>query len=86
MTDMIARDQLRAFIERIERLSDERDTITTDIKDVYSEATSSGFDAKILRKVIAIRKQDKDDLAEQEAILDSYLSALGMLPDQGDDE
>ena len=75
----VARDQLRAFIERIERLEEEKKTIADDIKDVYGEAKGTGFDAKILRKVIQIRKQDKDERMEQEAILDTYLQALGML-------
>ncbi|MDW9699085.1 DUF2312 domain-containing protein [Sinorhizobium meliloti] len=75
----IARDQLRAFIERIERLEEEKKSIADDIKDVYGEAKSMGFDAKILRKVISIRKQDADERAEQEAILDTYLQALGMI-------
>ncbi|WP_457660872.1 DUF2312 domain-containing protein [Sinorhizobium medicae] len=75
----IARDQLRAFIERIERLEEEKKTIAEDIKDVYGEAKSMGFDAKILRKVISIRKQDADERAEQEAILHTYLQALGMI-------
>jgi uncharacterized protein (UPF0335 family) len=75
----IARDQLRAFIERIERLEEEKKTIADDIKDVYGEAKSMDFDAKILRKVISIRKQDADERAEQEAILDTYLHALGMI-------
>lgn len=60
----IARDQLRAFIERIERLEEEKKTIADDIKDVYGEAKSMGFDAKILRKVISIRKQDADERME----------------------
>ncbi|WEX89212.1 DUF2312 domain-containing protein [Sinorhizobium garamanticum] len=76
----VARDQLRAFIERIERLEEEKKTIADDIKDVYGEAKAMGFDAKILRKVISIRKQDHDERMEQEAILDTYLQALGMVP------
>ena len=75
----VARDQLRSFIERIERLEEEKKTIADDIKDVYGEAKSTGFDSKILKKVIAIRKQDKDERMEQEAILDTYLAALGMI-------
>ncbi|EHK78046.1 hypothetical protein SM0020_10220 [Sinorhizobium meliloti CCNWSX0020] len=75
----IARDPLRAFIERIERLEEEKKSIADDIKDVYGEAKSMGFDTKILRKVISIRKQDADERAEQEAILDTYLHALGMI-------
>jgi uncharacterized protein (UPF0335 family) len=75
----VARDQLRSFIERIERLEEEKKTIADDIKDVYGEAKGMGFDAKILKKVIAIRKMDRDERAEQEAILDTYLAALGMI-------
>ena len=75
----VARDQLRSFIERIERLEEEKKTIADDIKDVYGEAKSTGFDSKILKKVIAIRKQDKDERMEQEAILETYLAALGMI-------
>lgn len=78
----IARDQLRAFIERIERLEEEKKTISEDIKDVYGEAKSMGFDTKILREVIRIRKQDADERMEQQAILDMYLIALGMAPEQ----
>jgi len=75
----VARDQLRSFIERIERLEEEKKTISDDIKDVYGEAKGTGFDTKILKKVIALRKQDKDERMEQEAILDTYLAALGMI-------
>ena len=75
----VARDQLRAFIERIERLEEEKKTIADDIKDVYGEAKGVGYDTTILRKVIQIRKQDKDERMEQEAILDTYLQALGMV-------
>ncbi|MCA1490113.1 DUF2312 domain-containing protein [Ensifer sp. NBAIM29] len=75
-----ARSQLKAFIERIERLEEEKKTIAEDIKDVYGEAKSMGFDTKILRKVISIRKQDQDERMEQDAILDTYLQALGMIP------
>lgn len=76
----VARDQLRSFVERIERLEEEKKTIADDIKDVYGEAKSMGFDTKVLRKVVAIRKQDQNDRLEQEAILDTYLHALGMAP------
>jgi uncharacterized protein (UPF0335 family) len=90
MTDAhgVARDQLRAFIERIERLEEEKKTIADDIKDIYGEAKGCGFDTKILREVIKIRKQDRDERAEREAILDSYLAALGMIdqPSFFDDE
>lgn len=77
----IAKDQLRAFIERIERLEEEKKAIGDDIKEVYSEAKGSGFDTKIMRQVVRIRKQDRNDRAEQEAILDLYLHALGMADD-----
>lgn len=76
---MVARDQLRSLIERIERLEEEKQTIADDIKNVYGEAKANGFDQKILKKVIAIRKQDRSDRMEEEAILDAYLTALGML-------
>lgn len=76
----VARDQLRAFVERIERLLEEKQTIADDIKDVFAEAKGTGFDVKILKKVIAIRKQDADERLEQEAVLDTYLAALGLLP------
>ena len=77
----VARDQLRAFIERIERLEEEKKTIADDIKDVYGEAKGTGFNVKALRKLIAIRKLDPDAWREQSAILDTYLHALGMLPE-----
>lgn len=75
-----ARDQLRSYVERIERLEEEKKSISDDIKDVYGEAKAMGYDTKVLRKVIAIRKQDQNDRMEQEAILDTYLHALGMAP------
>jgi uncharacterized protein (UPF0335 family) len=77
----VARDQLRAFIERIERLEEEKKTIADDIKDVYAEAKGTGFDTKVLRKVVSIRKQDQNERMEQEAVLDLYLHALGMAPE-----
>lgn len=78
---MVAKDQLRAFVERIERLEEEKKTIVEDIKDIFAEAGAVGFDKKILRKVIALRKKDEHERMEEEAILDSYLSALGMQRD-----
>ena len=80
----VARDQLRAFIERIERLEEEKKTIADDIKDVYGEAKGTGFDTKILRKVISLRKKDAAEREEEESMLDVYLAALGMIP--GDSE
>lgn len=76
----VASEQLRAFIERIERMEEEKKTITDDIKEIYAEAKGNGFDTKILRKVISIRKQDMNERLEQEAVLDTYLHALGMAP------
>ncbi|WP_152048064.1 DUF2312 domain-containing protein [Aureimonas psammosilenae] len=74
----VAQDQLKSFVERIERLEEEKKTISDDIKDVYAEAKGNGFDTKVLRKVIAIRKQDQNERAEMDAVLDLYLQALGM--------
>ena len=73
-----AKDHLRSFIERIERLEEEKAALTADIREVYSEAKGTGFDTKIMRQVLRIRKLDTADRQEQEAILDLYLSALGM--------
>jgi uncharacterized protein (UPF0335 family) len=75
----VARDQLRAFVERIERLEEEKKTISDDIKDVYGEAKGMGFDTAALRKVVALRKKDEQERMEEEAILDTYLHALGMI-------
>lgn len=77
----VARDQLRSIVERIERLEEEKKVIADDIKDVYGEAKANGYDVKVLRKVIAIRKQDQNERLEQEAVLDTYLHALGMAPE-----
>jgi uncharacterized protein (UPF0335 family) len=74
-----AADQLKSFVERIERLEEEKQTIQDDIKDVYAEAKGTGFDVKILRQVIRLRKQDKSEREEQEAVLELYLQALGMM-------
>lgn len=74
----VASDQLRAFVERIERLEEERKVIADDVKDVYAEAKGTGFDVKVLRKVIALRKRDASERQEEEAILDLYMHALGM--------
>lgn len=70
--------QLKAFIERVERLEEEKKQISEDIKDVYSEAKANGFDVKILRKIISLRRQDADERREQEELLETYLRALGM--------
>lgn len=75
----VARDQLRAFVERIERLEEEKQTVADDIKDVYSELKGVGFDAKIVREIVKLRKQDADARAEHDAVLDTYKQALGMV-------
>ena len=77
-SDSVAQDQIKAFIERIERLEEEKASIAGDIKEVYAEAKGNGFDTKVLRKVVAIRKQDHAERMEQEALLELYLTALGM--------
>jgi len=71
-------DRLRLLIERVERLEEEKKGIADDIKDVYGEAKAVGYDVKIMRKVIALRKMNPDDRAEMEAILDLYKAALGL--------
>jgi len=73
----VAADRLRSFIERVERLEEEKSTIMEDMKEVYAEAKGEGYDTKTLRQVIRIRKMDRADRQEQEALLDLYLSALG---------
>jgi uncharacterized protein (UPF0335 family) len=71
--------QLRSIVERIERLEEAKKTISDDVKDVYAEAKSVGYDVKVLREVIAMRRQDPNDRAEQETILETYLHALNMI-------
>lgn len=75
----IAADALKSFIERIERLEEEKKALADDIKDIYAEAKSTGFDAKIMRQVIRLRKMDENDRQEQEALLDVYTHAIGMI-------
>lgn len=74
-----AKDQLKSTVERIERLEEEKRAISEDITEIYKEAKGNGFDSKIIRQVVRLRKQDKAEREEQAAILDLYLSALGML-------
>ena len=71
-------DKLKGFIERLERLSDEKNNINFDIKEVFSEAKSSGYDTTIMRKILALRKMDIDERLEQEALLKTYKNALGI--------
>ena len=77
----IAGERLKSLIERIERLEEEKRVLGEDIKEVYAEAKGTGFDPKIMRQIIRIRKRDKDELDEEETLLDVYKRALGMLPD-----
>jgi uncharacterized protein (UPF0335 family) len=76
---LIAKDHLKAFVERIERLEEEKKAIADDIRDVYAEAKGNGFDIKAMRTIVRLRKQDKDERAEQETILQTYMLALGMI-------
>jgi uncharacterized protein (UPF0335 family) len=76
-TNTVNANHLRAFIERIERLEEEKRAIADDIKEVYAEAKGTGYDIKIMRKIISLRRQDRDKRREEEEILDLYLSALG---------
>ena len=81
MTDVggIAQDVLRSFIERVERLETEKTALTDDIKDVYSSAKNSGFDVKILREIVKMRKMEDHERQEQEALIDLYAHAIGMV-------
>jgi uncharacterized protein (UPF0335 family) len=74
----IAADRLRSLVERIERLEEERKALAGDIKDIYGEAKSAGFDVKVLRQIIRLRRQDQAEVEEQESLLDLYKRALGM--------
>jgi uncharacterized protein (UPF0335 family) len=73
-----AAERLRSFIERIERLEDEKAALAADIREIYGEAKSSGFDGKIMRQIVRLRRMDSAQRAEQEALLDTYRSALGI--------
>lgn len=75
----LAADRLQSIVQRIERLEEEKRALAEDIKEVYAEAKGNGFDSKILRQVIKLRKMERADRQEQEALLDLYLQALGML-------
>jgi uncharacterized protein (UPF0335 family) len=77
----IAGERLKSFIERIERLEEEKRALAEDIKEVFSEAKGVGFDVKTMRQIIRLRRMDQDDLDEQEALLETYKRALGMLPE-----
>jgi uncharacterized protein (UPF0335 family) len=79
----VAAGQLRSFIERIERLEEEKKGLSDDIRDVFAEAKGSGFDTKVMRQVIRLRKKEPAERQEEEAILDLYMHALGMVPAGG---
>ena len=76
------RDQLRAFVERIERLEEEKAALAVDIREVYAEAKAMGFDTKVLRTVVRLRKKDMNERREEEAVLATYMHALGMLVEE----
>jgi uncharacterized protein (UPF0335 family) len=76
----VAGEQLKSFIERIERLEEEKRALSGDIKEVYAEAKGTGFEPKIMRQIIKIRKMDKEEVDEEESLLDLYKRALGMMP------
>lgn len=77
-TATVTADELRAFIERIERLEQEKKDIMDSIKEVYSEAKGRGYDAKVMRKIVSIRKRNRDDIENENAMTDLYMDALGM--------
>jgi uncharacterized protein (UPF0335 family) len=78
MTDNVSAEQLRLLIERVERLEEEKKGISDDIKDVYAEAKSTGFDTKTMKKIVKLRKISRDARMEEEALLDTYKTALGI--------
>lgn len=82
----VAADQLRSYIERIERLEEEKKSIGDDIRDVFAEAKGNGFDVKTMRQVLKLRKMEAADRQEQEHMLDLYLVALGMAMPEAEDE
>jgi uncharacterized protein (UPF0335 family) len=79
-TTAVAAGQLKSLVERIERLEEEKNAVAEQIREVYAEAKANGFDTKTLRKVVSLRKRSTEERQEEEALLDLYLSALGMLP------
>ena len=83
MTETFGADRLRSIVERIERLNEEKAAIQGDIKEVYSEAKGVGYDTKAIRKLVSLRKKPANERAEEEAILETYLNALGMLKENG---
>lgn len=82
----VAVDQLKSIIERVEKLEEEKKTIGDDIREVFSEAKGNGYDIKAIRQIIKMRKMDAHERDEQEQVLDTYLRALGMLPEMDDED
>ena len=80
-----AQGQLKAIVERIERLEEEKKAIAGDIKEVYAEAKANGFDTKILRKVVSLRKKEATEREEEQSMLDLYMAALGMIPGEAEE-
>ena len=78
MSNSIAAGELKAYIERIERLEEEKAALAGDLRDVYTEAKANGFDTKIMRKIVSLRKKDHAERKEEEALMELYLEALGM--------
>lgn len=78
MDQGVAQDQLRAIIDRIERMEEEKEALSADLREIYAEAKGNGFDTKVIRQIVRIRKQDHSERMEQEALLDLYMQALGM--------
>jgi len=85
-TGGVAADQLRSFIERIERLDEEKSVLANDIKEVFAEAKMNGFDTPAMRQILKLRKMDNSDRQEREAILDLYMRALGMADNRDEDD
>lgn len=80
LTGGVSSDQLRSVISRIEKLEEEKSALAADIRDVFAEAKGNGFDVKTIRKILKLRKMDQNERSEEEALLDTYMNALGMLP------
>ena len=78
MSDNVSKDQLMAFIERIERMEEEKAAVVTDIKEIYTEAKSNGFEPKIIRKIVSLRRKSKEERQEEEALLETYMASIGM--------
>ena len=73
------KNQLMAFIERIERMEEEKAAVATDIKEIYAEAKNNGFETKIIRKIVSLRRKSKEERQEEEALLETYMASIGML-------